>query len=53
MYTCKLIIHILAASASVLAAPQPILGLKSLQLRATETVNPDAVTGTKCIDASA
>jgi hypothetical protein len=53
MYTCKLTVLILVASVSVLAAPHPIFSLESLQVRAAETVNPDAVTGTKCIDPAA
>ncbi len=53
MYTCKLTVLILAASVSVLAAPHPVFTLESLKVRAGETVNPDAVTGTKCIDPAA
>jgi hypothetical protein len=56
MYTGKIVMLVLAAAASVLAAPYPspisLNHLEILRIRASTTVNPAAVTGTTCTDTS-
>ncbi|CZR50598.1 uncharacterized protein PAC_00472 [Phialocephala subalpina] len=57
MYTAKFVGLVLAASACVLAIPFPSPinpdHLEIIRLRASTTVDPNAVTGTTCIDTSA
>ena len=51
MYTCQLISLLFAASVGVLAAPYPVN--ENIQVRASTTVDPNAVTGTTYIDTTA
>jgi len=52
MLALNSILLLAVATASVSAYPSIAIG-QVLQLRASTTVNPDAVTGTKCIDTTA
>ncbi len=54
MFALNYITLLLAASVSVLAAPFTNQDqLEALRIRASTTVNPDAVTGTTCLDTKA
>ena len=58
MYASAIFTSVLVFSVSVFAVPFPVVTvgqdhLEVLRLRASTTVNPDAVTGTRCIDTTA